>query len=604
MRKSFIVLLAALCILCLFGCDTGNTAVPTEPEVPTAAPTEPPTEPATETLPAPTEPEPTEPVLDTTKLYNIDVTGMTEAEAKEAIQAAIDDYTLTVTVNRKSVTFSGSDLSMTLNEDTFAQWFADAIAGSNPAPTGLIDYQLDSALSTFRDLLEQAPVNATVAYSQASNQFEIQAHQEGVSADMAPVRSALIDAITTLSPANSATVETEPVPAEITDEEPRLPGVAASANSYLDLNISYTYQAEGIPTTTKSITTEQLASFISVKEDLSIALDSAAVQKYISSMNNQTGGVQKRGFITSYGTTISQVVEYYTVVLDETAMYHDLMSCLESKTSSTNRPAPFLSVDEINKPYGGNYVEIDLDNQCLWVYKNGNLVIKSPLVSGNVSHGNWTPPGVFTIYGKTMYTYLTGPTWRSWVDYWMPFNGGIGMHDANWRSSFGDTIYMYDGSHGCINLPPKNAAIVYENVSIGTKVIVYGGARTAGSLTQEFTCNDSYTVSADAAPFSLDVKVKYTGPTLTYVSSDSSVVTVDETGVVTIVGPGSATITVTSSKLGSLKEGKFTITVTVENEPEPTEPEPTEPETTDPETTEPESTEPVPTETLPAEELD
>ena len=96
MRKSFIVLLAALCILCLFGCDTGNTAVPTEPEVPTAAPTEPPTEPATETLPAPTEPEPTEPeptdpVLDETKLYGIDVTGMTAAQAKEAIQNSINN---------------------------------------------------------------------------------------------------------------------------------------------------------------------------------------------------------------------------------------------------------------------------------------------------------------------------------------------------------------------------------------------------------------------------------------------------------------------------------------------------------------------------------
>ena len=49
----------------------------------------------------------------------------------------------------------------------------------------------------------------------------------------------------------------------------------------------------------------------------------------------------------------------------------------------------------------------------------------------------------------------------------MPFNGNVGMHDASWRSSFGADIYLRNGSHGCVNLPPKKAEAVYQYVEKG-----------------------------------------------------------------------------------------------------------------------------------------
>ena len=60
----------------------------------------------------------------------------------------------------------------------------------------------------------------------------------------------------------------------------------------------------------------------------------------------------------------------------------------------------------------------------------------------------------------------------------MPFNGGIGMHDATWRSSFGGTIYKTGGSHGCINLPHSVAKKIYENIQAGMPVICYNLAGT------------------------------------------------------------------------------------------------------------------------------
>ena len=55
----------------------------------------------------------------------------------------------------------------------------------------------------------------------------------------------------------------------------------------------------------------------------------------------------------------------------------------------------------------------------------------------------------------------------------MPFNGGIGFHDANWRGEFGGAIYKTNGSHGCVNLPPSKAAALYELVYKGMPVICY-----------------------------------------------------------------------------------------------------------------------------------
>ena len=56
----------------------------------------------------------------------------------------------------------------------------------------------------------------------------------------------------------------------------------------------------------------------------------------------------------------------------------------------------------------------------------------------------------------------------------MPFiGGGWGLHDADWRSSFGGSIYKGGGSHGCVNLPPDVAKKMYAQMEVGTPVIVY-----------------------------------------------------------------------------------------------------------------------------------
>ena len=65
------------------------------------------------------------------------------------------------------------------------------------------------------------------------------------------------------------------------------------------------------------------------------------------------------------------------------------------------------------------------------------------------------------------------PEYESPVSYWMPFYDGCGFHDATWRGSFGGSIYTYNGSHGCVNMPYSAAQELFEYVDGGTVVVIY-----------------------------------------------------------------------------------------------------------------------------------
>ena len=133
-----------------------------------------------------------------------------------------------------------------------------------------------------------------------------------------------------------------------------------------------------------------------------------------------------------------------------------------------------------SQDWGNTYVEINLSAQHLYFYKDGALVVESDFVSGNMSKGYDTPGGIYSLKYKQSPAVLRGDIqpdgsygYESPVTYWMPFNGGVGMHDASWRSTFGGNIYLSNGSHGCINLPISAAKKIYENISSGTPVICF-----------------------------------------------------------------------------------------------------------------------------------
>ncbi len=123
--------------------------------------------------------------------------------------------------------------------------------------------------------------------------------------------------------------------------------------------------------------------------------------------------------------------------------------------------------------YGNTYVEVSIDNQYMWVYKNGEIVLESNVVTGNPSIGNDTPKGEFRITNKAKNATLYGLEYSTQVAYWMAFADDIGFHDATWQEEFGGDVYEERGSHGCVNLPLDVAGDLYDIVYIDMPVFVY-----------------------------------------------------------------------------------------------------------------------------------
>ncbi|MCR5486614.1 MAG: L,D-transpeptidase [Lachnospiraceae bacterium] len=142
-------------------------------------------------------------------------------------------------------------------------------------------------------------------------------------------------------------------------------------------------------------------------------------------------------------------------------------------TSPAVQEAPALPETASAPASTSTYVDVNLTSQKLVYYVNGTPAIISDIVTGNSSRGRNTPTGVYAVYGKALNRTLRGPGYSAFVHYWMPFYKGYGMHDANWRSSFGGNIYQSNGSHGCINMPASTASALYSSIAVGTPVVIH-----------------------------------------------------------------------------------------------------------------------------------
>lgn len=171
----------------------------------------------------------------------------------------------------------------------------------------------------------------------------------------------------------------------------------------------------------------------------------------------------------------------YGYQIDSQAEIKKLKEELDNQVIETRQPCYITTeVSSENNGLGYSYVEIDLTRQKVWVYVDGNLEIETDCVTGCVNKDHGTPTGIYTLSYKKRDTVLRGEIksngkreYESPVSYWMPFNGNIGLHDATWRSSFGGNIYINDGSHGCINLPLKEAEKLYGIINKDMPIIVY-----------------------------------------------------------------------------------------------------------------------------------
>ncbi len=122
---------------------------------------------------------------------------------------------------------------------------------------------------------------------------------------------------------------------------------------------------------------------------------------------------------------------------------------------------------------GDTYIEIDMSQQRMYYYAKGKLELETDIVTGNTGRRMGTPQGINYVHAKQRNQTLRGADYESFVKYWVPVVGNIGIHDASWRGSFGGQIYQTNGSHGCINTPSGNMSQLYDMLEVGMPVIMF-----------------------------------------------------------------------------------------------------------------------------------
>lgn len=188
-------------------------------------------------------------------------------------------------------------------------------------------------------------------------------------------------------------------------------------------------------------------------------------------------------FKTESGKTIKTWYEGdYGFELNEEGTAKDLIANIKAGDNSNHDPKWYHKGNSMeNMGLGDTYVEVSLDDQHLWVHKNGEIVVDTDVVTGNPNpdekgRNRETYKGCYAIKGKYKKVTLGSldvQGYASPVNYWVPFNGGEGLHDAPWRDEFGGSIYLNNGSHGCVNCPEDIMGKIYANVEKGEAVIIY-----------------------------------------------------------------------------------------------------------------------------------
>ena len=307
-------------------------------------------------------------------------------------------------------------------------------------------------------------------YSEKTKSYEIVPETLGSTLDMNQVEDVISAAIM----AGDTSVDLEEqgcyATAKVTAEDTALVKACDTMNKWVSAQITYDWNGNKVV-----VDGDAIHEWIQA-DDKDPQLDEKAIAEFVSEQAKEydTYG-KKRKFTTVQGIELNLPSGAYGWKTDREEETKALIEAIQNGETVDKEPV-YISkgAQKGSNDIGNSYVEIDLTNQHLYLFKDGDIVLETDFVSGNMSKADCvTPPGVFGLTYKTRNAILRGANYETQVNYWMPFNGNIGMHDATWRRAFGGTIYLTSGSHGCINLPLHMAASIYEYVSTGFPVVCY-----------------------------------------------------------------------------------------------------------------------------------
>lgn len=440
--------------------------------------------------------------LPNTYVNDVNLSGMTEEEAETAIVDSAELMGVTFITNTgEEIVFKGSTFGCEVSvpegalDDAFSEshatWFTKIFSETEYTITLDQTYSEDALVSLIAayDWGDTAPTDAQIVQNDDGT-FSIQAEDNGnmVDTDILSTYTLeqLASGVTTINMALSDCYLT----ADVTSED--LEDTLSLYEKYADVVITFdmTNREELFdPVGTVELTFDTYMNWITFDEDGNLSLDKDQAMEWIeTNIADPYDTFCEDGYTREFESTMDGTV---TVTLTETSTYgwltdveataDALEEYLQAGESITTEPEWTQSGFRPTRSDGtvfeeGTYIEIDISEQHLWFYVNGELYIDTDVVTGLASDPDRvTNTGIFKIRDKientTLGTYEV-QGYETDVNYWMPIDHtGIGLHDLE-RDEYGGDVYLTNGSHGCINLPLDAAAAIFEEAVIGLPVII------------------------------------------------------------------------------------------------------------------------------------
>lgn len=424
-----------------------------------------------------------------TTINGMNCSGKTVAEVKQMITKSVDPYTLTITDRSgRSVTISSDEIGLepefdgSIEKELASQksfgWIVSVFRKTKAELETIVSYDKEKlagivdhmACVTESALEENKPVDAHISDFVEGTGFSIVPEVEGAQIDRSKLDDAIASCIINLTKELNLDESDCYVSPKVLADDKTLTDTMTKMNAATKAAVTYVFGDEEVVCNGGTF-----SSWLTYSGDTGFDVDAAQAAAYIASLADQYDTYGKaRSFKTTYGATVTLSTNKYGWQIDQETETAQLIEDIKSGTVTSREPAySHTGKQRTGNDYGNTYVEINLTAQHLYFYVDGALVIESDLISGNEETECDTPPGAFSLSYKQKGAVLRGADYASPVDFWMPFNGNIGMHDASWKSDFGGNYYKYTGSHGCINLPRETAETIFNSIHSGDPIFVY-----------------------------------------------------------------------------------------------------------------------------------
>ena len=420
-----------------------------------------------------------------TTFAGIDASMMDERSLAEALEDRLAAYRLTLTNGSFELVVEGADLARDAHEDArlllssqnALAWPLLILTGPDAGPStltvdeGVLRERVDEAVGAY-NRKARAPVSASIVRDGPGTPFRLEADVAGEQVDAEAVLAKALDAIgrnverVTLD-------EGDLVPPRHRADEAETLAALDAANAARERSFELTRDGKVVATLGPDV----LDPWLTVVDDVSVTLDEEALAPWADE---------------SLWHDVDTADEKTVRSIDAASLAHHLAEAVRTGesgpievpvyTQERYLPGGGTLADEPWVPERGRYLDVDKGAQVATLYdEQGGVLWESIVTTGNEATRDGTPVGEFQIYEHVRDTTLIGqdldfdgePDYVHHVEVWLPFNGMIGLHDADWRESFGGTEYRWNGSTGCVNLPPEAAVPLYEMTHVGEWVIVH-----------------------------------------------------------------------------------------------------------------------------------